>query len=180
MLRRPGRSMLVVLALGLITAVLGNALFMQKGRHPAPLFVAPAAETAQRTAPKAALPPAPAPRPVELAGKSDAARSDASSSTPKPAAAKPQADSDPIGSLLRGGGGQQGAVATDPIMTKRVMAVQRALQKLGYEVAPDGVFGAGSRAALQKFERERNMTVTGELDPRTLRALATRSGVPIP
>ncbi|MDB5572345.1 MAG: hypothetical protein JWN93_3528, partial [Hyphomicrobiales bacterium] len=50
--------MLGVLAAGLTVAVLGNALFLQKGRHPAPLFVTPAPEAAQRAAPKPAAPPA--------------------------------------------------------------------------------------------------------------------------
>lgn len=171
--------MLLVLAVGLTMAVLGNALFMQKGRHPAPLFVTPASETAQRATPRAATPPAPVPRPVELAARPDAKPEAAQAQPAKPAAAKPTADADPIGSLLRGGA-QPGAVAADPVAARRITAVQRALQKLAYDVVPDGVFGAGTKAALQKFERERNMPVTGDLDPRTLRALAARSGVPIP
>ncbi|MDB5571646.1 MAG: hypothetical protein JWN93_2829, partial [Hyphomicrobiales bacterium] len=98
---------------------------------------------------------------------------------PKPAAAKPPADVDPIGSLLRGSNAAP-AAAADTQQAKRIVAAQRALQKLGYDVTPDGVFGAGSKAALAKFERERNLPVTGELDARTLRALGARSGVPIP
>jgi peptidoglycan hydrolase-like protein with peptidoglycan-binding domain len=80
---------------------------------------------------------------------------------------------DQIGALL-------GGLVDDAVDPSRVMAVQKALVKLGYVVKPDGVMGSGTRQALQMFEQSRKLTVTGELTPRTLRELGTQSGVAIP
>ena len=88
---------------------------------------------------------------------------------------------DAIGAMLRGGGaGPVQASLNDPILAKRIIAAQRALEKLGFQVTADGVLGSGTRAAIRKFERERDLPVTGELNPRTLRTLGARSGVSIP
>ena len=95
---------------------------------------------------------------------------------------------DPIGALIRGdapavvNASLQPTVvgAADPLQARRILATQRALDRLGFQVASDGVLGPGTRAAIQRFERERDLPVTGDLSPRTLRALAARSGVPIP
>lgn len=90
--------------------------------------------------------------------------------------------SDQIGDLLRGGPSNQGAVAQTVAADaggSRVAAAQRALEKLGYGVSVDGVYGAGTRAAVQRFERDRNLPVTGDLNARTLRELADRSGLPV-
>jgi peptidoglycan hydrolase-like protein with peptidoglycan-binding domain len=40
--------------------------------------------------------------------------------------------------------------------------------------------GTGTRKALEQFQRERSLTVTGELDARTLRELQAQSRVSIP
>jgi peptidoglycan hydrolase-like protein with peptidoglycan-binding domain len=39
--------------------------------------------------------------------------------------------------------------------------------------------GPGTRQAIERFERERKLTVTGELGPRTVRELAAAAGQPI-
>ena len=52
--------------------------------------------------------------------------------------------------------------------------------KLGYVVRPDGVMGTGTRQALQMFEQSRKLSVTGDLNPRTLRELGAQSGIAIP
>ncbi len=59
-----------------------------------------------------------------------------------------------------------------------VLAAQRALQKLGYEVTPDGHLGAATRQALEKFERDRRLSVNGELSPKLLHELADAVGLP--
>ncbi|WP_298967269.1 peptidoglycan-binding domain-containing protein [uncultured Methylobacterium sp.] len=67
----------------------------------------------------------------------------------------------------------QKPAATSP--DKDVAFAQRALVKLGYgPLAVDGVIGPGTRAALDRFERDRRLTGVSR---GTLRELAARSGL---
>ncbi|BAT61260.1 putative peptidoglycan binding domain protein [Variibacter gotjawalensis] len=61
--------------------------------------------------------------------------------------------------------------------TKRIVAVQRALTDFGYgPVPPTGVFGEATRAAVEKFERDRKLTPTGRISERVLKELAAVTG----
>jgi peptidoglycan hydrolase-like protein with peptidoglycan-binding domain len=61
-----------------------------------------------------------------------------------------------------------------------VAAVQRALTRLNYgPLKDDGQFGAGTRAALDRFERDRKLSPRGDNPARVLRELAQASGVAI-
>lgn len=192
--RHPRRSLAVVVFSGVFVGIAANALFFQTARHPAPIFAGPViARPVQQAAP---VPP-PVPRPAEapiqpgaLAKLIEAtpAPAPASASAPAPtsapiaasassvvpAPARPSAmPKDQIGALL-------GTLPDEPQDNARVMAVQKALVKLGYVVRPDGVMGNGTRQALQMFEQSRKLNVTGELNPRTLRELGAQSGIAIP
>nr|WP_255616509.1 peptidoglycan-binding domain-containing protein [Microvirga puerhi] len=61
-----------------------------------------------------------------------------------------------------------------------VLLGQRALAKLGYNVKPDGLMGSETRQALERFERDRHLPVTGEFGGRTLRELTSLAGLPMP
>ena len=51
-------------------------------------------------------------------------------------------------------------------------AVQRALTEYGYgQLKPTGTVGADTQAAIQKFERERRIPVTGQMSDRLVREL---------
>jgi peptidoglycan hydrolase-like protein with peptidoglycan-binding domain len=64
--------------------------------------------------------------------------------------------------------------------TPRVIAVQRALNDYGYgPVKATGVYGSETIAAIQKFERDRKMPVTGQISPRLMRELAALTGRPL-
>ena len=64
--------------------------------------------------------------------------------------------------------------------TPRVVAVQRALNDFGYgPVKATGVYGSETIAAIQKFERDRKLPVTGQISPRLLRELAALTGRPL-
>ena len=82
-LRKPGRALVMLLFVAISAAILANALFFQKARHPAPMISAPTTSLAPRqavrsespvsqpaTAPAALVPPSAAPmppsRPTEL------------------------------------------------------------------------------------------------------------------
>ncbi len=179
--RRPARTLAGVTIAAVATGITLNAVLFQTGRHPAPLFGAPGVTTAVL---KPAAPPMPAPRPVALAQPAPAAPTPAApvARAPEPAAtpraaepAAPAQKKDPIGALIKGDG------LADPVVPPaRVAAVQKALVKAGFVLRADGVMGASTKQALERFERDNKLPVTGDLAPRTLRELASQSGVPIP
>jgi peptidoglycan hydrolase-like protein with peptidoglycan-binding domain len=62
----------------------------------------------------------------------------------------------------------------------RVVAVQRALADYGYgQVTPNGVLGPETKAAIERFERERKLPVTGAVSDRLTRELAAVTGRPL-
>ncbi len=72
------------------------------------------------------------------------------------------------------------AAATGRRTDRAVLAAQRALNKLNYgPVKPDGLMGPGTRQAIERFERDRKLPVTGEPAGRTARELAAASGIAI-
>ena len=65
-------------------------------------------------------------------------------------------------------------------LLNKVAAVQRALTEYGYgQLKPTGVIGTDTQAAIQKFERDRKMPVTGQLSDRLIRDLTVLTGRPI-
>ena len=177
------------LALVAVVAIIANALLMQAGRHPAPMFgtitVMPAVATASAPAN-----PTPRSRPLE-----------APVPLPEARPAEPRlADSraaDPLTNLVKTTSTVQPATAniprppmTVPVSTRadsvaitgshRIAAVQRALTEYGYgQLKPTGVLGADTLAAIHRFERARNMPVTGQVTERLVRELASMIGHPI-
>src|SRR5205807_621397 len=64
--------------------------------------------------------------------------------------------------------------------SRRVAAVQRALTEYGYgQLKPTGTVGSETQAAIQKFERERRIPVTGQMSDRLVRELIMVTGRPI-
>jgi peptidoglycan hydrolase-like protein with peptidoglycan-binding domain len=201
-------------------AIMINALFLQSGPHPAPIFAnKPPPAAVQDDAPAAALP---RPRPADVIGdvaanakgrldvvadiqreltrrgfydgspdgfygpKTDAAIRDFEqvaglrpSAEPNdallqaivrsPVKAKPPAtapkQNDPIANLLT--------------PNSRVVAVQRALSSYGYgQITPSGLYDPETRAAIERFERERRLPVTGQISERLTRELTAMTGRP--
>jgi Putative peptidoglycan binding domain len=67
-----------------------------------------------------------------------------------------------------------------PTGARRVAAVQRALTEYGYaQLKPTGTIGADTQAAIQKFERDRKLPVTGQISDRMVRELAAMIGHPV-
>ena len=54
-------------------------------------------------------------------------------------------------------------------------AAQRDLQRLGFVIAPNGVFDAATRKAIAQFERDANMPARGELTAAVRRELSRRA-----
>lgn len=60
-------------------------------------------------------------------------------------------------------------MALSPVAIRNV---QRRLRTLGfYRGAPDGLWGAGTQAALERFQRGRGLEANGQLNPTTAQAL---------
>jgi peptidoglycan hydrolase-like protein with peptidoglycan-binding domain len=72
------------------------------------------------------------------------------------------------------------AVAEAGAPSPRVAAIQRALADFGYgQIKPNGVLDGGTQAAIEKFERERKLPVTGQISDRLARELSTLTGRPL-
>ncbi len=155
--------------------ILVNALLMQKGRHPAPLFSkvdpppAPAAIAAAPDVPPAAAPMRAAPpQPNEALA--------AAVKLKRPVApAQDDAGDDPIGRLLKGGSPAVPAEKGD----RTILGVQKALGKLGFAVKANGTMGASTRKAIEAYEKVHKLPVKGEVDRRLVKSLAADSGVHI-
>ena len=81
--------------------------------------------------------------------------------------------------------GASDAALNDPIAkliapSKRVTAIQRALAEFGYgQIKPTGVYDPETRTAIEKFERDRRLPVTGQISDRFVRELAAMTGRPL-
>ncbi len=130
-----------------------NALFLQKGPHPAPIFAAPA---------KVMVPLAP-PRPHTGPGAASGAVAEPARVQPAVRHVESARKNDPIGALLA--------------PTPRMLAVQQALADFAYgRVTPTGVYDPQTRAAIERFQKARGLPVDGQLSERTLRELAIMAG----
>jgi Putative peptidoglycan binding domain len=170
------------LAFAAVSAIIANALLLQAGRHPAPMFGSVVTMPAV-----AAANPLPRPRPVEA---------DVASSESKPV--EPRA-ADPLANLVKTTSAapvvstavprppapipvssHSDAAAISGVGSRRVAAVQRALTEYGYgQLKPTGTVGSDTQAAIQKFERARKLPVTGQVSDRLVRELAATIGHPI-
>jgi hypothetical protein len=178
-----------VLAFAAASAIIANALFLQAGRHPSPMFGSVVAIPATGLAPAS---PLPRPRPVELATRpADASPPEFKFAEPKPAepkAAEPKA-ADPLANLVKATAAMPvtanaprppAAIPVAAQASHRVAAVQRALTEYGYgQLKPTGAIGSDTQAAIQKFEREHKLPVTGQMSDRLVRDLSAMIGHPI-
>ena len=197
LLHSPKDMVAGLIAAAAICAIVANALFLQAGRHPSPMF----GSVVTLSAPQAAVAnPLPRPRPVveaelpepklvEVRGadsrqvdlrNADARNADArnpdamtnlvvkSTSAPATTAASVLRPPAPI------------PVAAQSAGARRVAAVQRTLTQYGYgQLKPTGAVGSDTQAAISKFERERKLPVTGQMSDRLVRELAAMVGHPI-
>ena len=202
LLHSPKDTVAGILAFAAVSAIVANALFLQAGRHPSPMFgsivTVPAAALASSN-------PLPRPRPVDA----DVSPIEPKLAEPKaielkavePKAAEPKF-ADPLANLVKATSALPPAssapsnIARPPApipvssrsetnanlasASRRVAAVQRMLTDYGYgQLKPTGTAGSDTQAAIQKFERDRKLPVTGQVSDRLLRELAAMIGHPI-
>jgi hypothetical protein len=235
-LRRFGTPFLAVVALiGLLAAVAVNAMYLQHGRHPAPLFGAtfkietpkppprpahldfllgeklPSRTPAPASATDAAFAPSPSTAAREVAPEAapsvapegDSASLAAAAPAAKPVVAPVHAKSviapvhakpatapvpkkhDAIGSLI-GVGKTTPSIAKKPAHAaaaaalapaQSMLTTQRALEKVGLLINPDGRYDVATRKAIETFQQKNNLPVTGELTAQTRHLLSARSGL---
>ena len=177
-----------LLAAAAICAILANALFLQAGRHPSPMF----GSVVTLPAPQAAVvSPLPRPRPVELVSEPPEIRPvevrGADPKNPDPRNPDPMANRS-----VKSTGAPTAAPAnvarppapipatTQSAGARRVAAVQRALTQYGYgQLKPTGAVGSDTQAAITKFERDRKLPVTGQMSDRLVKELTAMIGHPI-
>jgi Putative peptidoglycan binding domain len=168
------------LAFAAVGAIVANALWLQAGRHPSPMFGAVTAMPAMAVAN-----PLPRPRPLDA----DVSAFEAKLNEPKAP--------DPLANLVKTTSAPPAAPAAivrppapipvasraDTIAgsgSRRVAAVQRTLTEYGYgQLKPTGTVGSDTQAAIQKFERARKIPVTGQMSDRLVQELAAMIGHPI-
>jgi hypothetical protein len=74
---------------------------------------------------------------------------------------------------------------TDPIAkliapSKRIVSIQRALADFGYgQIKTTGVYDPETRSAIEKFERDHHLPVTGQISDRFVRELTAMTGRPL-
>ncbi len=194
LLHSPKDTVAAAFAFAAICAIIANALFLQAGRHPSPMFGSVVAIPAAALAPAS---PLPRPRPVEADTSAPEPKfAEPKFAEPRPAEPKP---ADPLTNLVKATSVAPAASSTiarppAPIPFssrnetsanpapgfRRVAAVQRALTEYGYgQLKPTGTIGSETQAAIQKFERERKIPVTGQMSDRLVRELTAVIGRPI-
>ncbi len=144
----PVDSFAILAAVAASGIIIVNAIFLQSGSRPAPFVANPkASQVASIDERWPALP-------------TISSHSAATAVTPQPVAVRRD---DPIADLIR--------------PSPRIAAVQRALSDFGYgQIEPSGILDDATIAAVEKFERERKLPVTGEVSDRLVGALFAMVG----
>jgi peptidoglycan hydrolase-like protein with peptidoglycan-binding domain len=217
--RRPTDTAATLLAAATILTIAINALFLQSGPHPAPIFAnrlpapPPAAASPATTVVPRARPNEVA---VDLRPRSDAViaeiqrelarrgfydgapdgvygpRTDSAIRDFEQAAGlRPSAEPNDVllQTIARSQVKAKPAASTpsrpDPIAellapNRRVIAVQRALTDFGYgQIKPSGFINPETKAAIEHFERDRKLPVSGQISDRLVRELAAVTGRPL-
>jgi Putative peptidoglycan binding domain len=217
LLHSPKDTVAGALAFAAAMAIIVNALFLQTGHHPSPMFgsvvVMPAPPLAMGN-------PLPRPRPMEADASpielklAEPKIVEPKIAEPKPIEPKPIESkgielktaepkpvdpklADPLANLVKATSAtvpsnivrppasipvssRSDTSATSAPASRRVAAVQRALTEFGYaQLKPTGTVGSDTQAAIQKFERERKLPVTGQVSDRLVRELAAMIGHPV-
>lgn len=194
------------LAVAAIGAIVANALFLQSGPHPSPMF----GSVVTLPAPAPSVSPLPRPRPAE-ATKAEAAPAEprvvesriadtkaadikAVESKAADIKASDTKAADPLTNLVKATSAAPVATSSIPRPpapipfpshndnlapggSRRVAAVQRALTEYGYgQLKPTGTIGSDTQAAIARFERERKIPATGQMSDRMVHELSAMIG----
>ncbi|WP_193528693.1 peptidoglycan-binding domain-containing protein [Rhodopseudomonas palustris] len=229
MLSSPKDFVAAMFASAAVVAIVTNAIFMQAGQHPSPMFgkAVPSASVSIVTLPR--------PRPVDAEQRADtkaldqklleptvtelkpaetkaepksveavkpvevrpveAKAADTRRLDPRPVRGRAAEAEDPLGNLVRATAPHSAASSVNAPRppaaipsgssevapsSRRIASVQRALTQYGYgQLKPTGTAGSDTQAAVARFERSRNLPVTGQISDRVVRELGLMIGHPI-
>lgn len=201
LLHSPKDTLAGLVAAAAIGAIVANALFLQTGRHPAPMFgtminlPAPSSVSLSN--------PMPRPRPVGADTSPLEPKATEFRVEPKPAEKVPEKPAETTASTPRAGDPMTNLVikATTPTTApsavavarppapiptqqspaaRRLVGVQRALSEYGYgNLKITGTMSGETQSAIQTFERQHKMPITGQVSDRLLRELAAAIGHPV-
>jgi hypothetical protein len=168
-LRNPRDSMCAAALMLAVTAIVANGLYLQPGRHPAPIFaVRPLpvkSGDATVTAAERSRPPESAPPRPESAARIDPAPRNDSIPLPRPRQSASQPSRSDAAALE----------GTNPPW--QVSAVQRTLNQAGYgPIRVSGILDDNTREGIARFERDHNLPVTGQNTARVRHALGAATG----
>jgi hypothetical protein len=159
---RPVDSFAILGATAATILIVVNAVFLQSGARPAPFVANPTVQKTVEAAPKPAEQTGP--RIIDMSATHTV-------TAPRP----PQTVPMPVPSPRR----------NDPIAdligpSPRILAVQRVLSNYGYgQIKPTGMLDDATSQAIEKFEREHKMAVSGRVSDRLVSELAAMTGHPV-
>jgi hypothetical protein len=160
--RRPIDSGAIFVAAAMSLTIMANSLFWQSRSRPTPVFASAKfgplpSETFSKPAPG---PTAPGPAASAGTTGSTPLSQPLSQPLPQPAAAR---RNDPIAELIG--------------PSPRIMAVQKALSDYGYgQIKPTGILDEATSDAIERFERDHKLPVTGRVTNRLVGAITAMSG----
>jgi putative peptidoglycan binding protein len=169
--QRPMDYVAILAAATMSTIVVVNAVFLQTGSRSAPYF-APPGSTASAAGATTGTTTSSLPGSSQIAATATAKPAEQIVAprlvgpivTPQQVSARRD---DPIADLIGG-------------PSPRVVGVQRALSEYGYgQIKPSGVLDDATSSAIQKFEREHKMPVTGRISERLVSELTSLVGHPL-
>lgn len=203
LLHSPKDTLAGLVAAAAVSAIVANALFLQTGRHPAPMF----GTVINLSAPSSLSlsNPLPRPRPVGADTSPLEPRATEFRVEPKPiersAEKAPERPAETTASTPRSGDPMTNlvikstaptppgvAIARPPApipvqqspAARRLAGVQRALSEYGYgNLKITGTMSGETQSAIQTFERQHKLPVTGQVSDRLLRELAAAIGHPV-
>jgi peptidoglycan hydrolase-like protein with peptidoglycan-binding domain len=216
--QHPREFVAIVMSTVAIFAIVSNALFLQKGPHPAPIFAArPLLQQEAIVSPRISSTQSllgsdlTAQARVQLianiqrelsrksfydgpadgiwGSKTDAAVRDFLQASGLKV--NPEANENLLRAISNyvakpvAGAAAPSPPAADPIAkliapSKRIVSIQRALADFGYgQIKATGVYDPETRSAIEKFERDHRLPVTGQISDRFVRELAAMTGRPL-
>jgi hypothetical protein len=162
--QRPVDSFAILGAAAATLVIIVNAVFLQGGAQPAPFLVAPvqpavAADTQAKPAIQGTL------KPADLAPVHMASVQHQVASVPLPIPA-PARRNDPIADLIG--------------PSARIAAVQRVLSEYGYgQIKSSGTLDTATSAAIEKFERDHKLALSGRVSDKLVGELGAMTGRPL-
>ncbi len=168
-LRNPRDSVCAAALMLAVTAIVANGLYLQPGRHPAPIF---------------AIRPLPIMADDAPATIHQRRRADADASKPEPASRNdPAPKNEPIPLPRPRAQSAAAAMRADAVVSDaaspswQVSAVQRTLNQAGYgPIKVSGILDDSTREGIARFERDHNLPITGQNTPRVRHALSAATG----